>query len=133
MTRAFTPEQREAIARREGDLMLSANAGSGKTSVLVERSLRLPRTRASRSHAIAGSGEPGPAARSWRAASFAVGARAASKPAAPSTRRSTRSAAFGAKASRTSSTNSERTRGSPSSSAAGQLRASSSVGPLVAA
>ena len=37
MTRAFTPEQREAIARREGDLMLSANAGSGKTSVLVER------------------------------------------------------------------------------------------------
>ncbi len=37
MTRAFTAEQREAIARREGDLMLSANAGSGKTSVLVER------------------------------------------------------------------------------------------------
>ena len=37
MTRAFTPEQREAIARRDGDLMLSANAGSGKTSVLVER------------------------------------------------------------------------------------------------
>ena len=37
MTRAFTAEQREAIARRDGDLMLSANAGSGKTSVLVER------------------------------------------------------------------------------------------------
>jgi ATP-dependent helicase/nuclease subunit A len=37
VTRAFTPEQAEAIARRDGDLMLSANAGSGKTSVLVER------------------------------------------------------------------------------------------------
>jgi ATP-dependent exoDNAse (exonuclease V) beta subunit len=37
MTRAFTPEQADAIARRDGDLMLSANAGSGKTSVLVER------------------------------------------------------------------------------------------------
>ena len=37
MTRAFTAEQAEAIARRDGDLMLSANAGSGKTSVLVER------------------------------------------------------------------------------------------------
>ena len=37
MTRSFTPEQLEAIARRDGDLMLSANAGSGKTSVLVER------------------------------------------------------------------------------------------------
>jgi ATP-dependent helicase/nuclease subunit A len=37
VTRAFTPEQADAIARRDGDLMLSANAGSGKTSVLVER------------------------------------------------------------------------------------------------
>jgi ATP-dependent helicase/nuclease subunit A len=37
VTRAFTAEQAEAIARRDGDLMLSANAGSGKTSVLVER------------------------------------------------------------------------------------------------
>jgi ATP-dependent helicase/nuclease subunit A len=37
VTRAFTPEQLDAIARRDGDLMLSANAGSGKTSVLVER------------------------------------------------------------------------------------------------
>jgi ATP-dependent helicase/nuclease subunit A len=37
MTRAFTPAQADAIARRDGDLMLSANAGSGKTSVLVER------------------------------------------------------------------------------------------------
>jgi ATP-dependent helicase/nuclease subunit A len=40
VTRAFTPEQADAIARREGDLMLSANAGSGKTSVLVERFVR---------------------------------------------------------------------------------------------
>jgi len=37
VTRAFTAEQADAIARRDGDLMLSANAGSGKTSVLVER------------------------------------------------------------------------------------------------
>jgi ATP-dependent helicase/nuclease subunit A len=37
VTRALTPEQVDAIARRDGDLMLSANAGSGKTSVLVER------------------------------------------------------------------------------------------------
>ena len=37
MTRAFTAEQADAIARRDGELMLSANAGSGKTSVLVER------------------------------------------------------------------------------------------------
>ncbi len=37
MSHPFTPEQAQAIARREGDLMLSANAGSGKTSVLVER------------------------------------------------------------------------------------------------
>jgi ATP-dependent helicase/nuclease subunit A len=35
--RTFTPEQAEAIARRDGELLLSANAGSGKTSVLVER------------------------------------------------------------------------------------------------
>jgi ATP-dependent helicase/nuclease subunit A len=37
VTHTFTPEQADAIARRDGDLMLSANAGSGKTSVLVER------------------------------------------------------------------------------------------------
>ncbi|MCW3010598.1 MAG: family ATPase, partial [Solirubrobacterales bacterium] len=37
MTHAFTPEQQAAIDRREGPLLLSANAGSGKTSVLVER------------------------------------------------------------------------------------------------
>jgi ATP-dependent helicase/nuclease subunit A len=35
--RALTPEQADAIARRDGDLILSANAGSGKTFVLVER------------------------------------------------------------------------------------------------
>jgi ATP-dependent exoDNAse (exonuclease V) beta subunit len=33
----FTPEQRHAIERRRGGLALAANAGSGKTSVLVER------------------------------------------------------------------------------------------------
>jgi ATP-dependent exoDNAse (exonuclease V) beta subunit len=33
----FTPEQQQAIDRREGPLLLAANAGSGKTSVLVER------------------------------------------------------------------------------------------------
>ena len=36
----FTDEQAEAIARREGPLLLSANAGSGKTSVLSERFVR---------------------------------------------------------------------------------------------
>jgi ATP-dependent helicase/nuclease subunit A len=35
--RAWTDEQRLAIDRREGDLLLDAAAGSGKTSVLVER------------------------------------------------------------------------------------------------
>ena len=99
----------------------------------MARALMAPSTRASRSHAIAGSGAPGPAARRWRAASFAVGASSGSKPAAPSARRSTRVAARGSKLSRTSSTNSERTHGSPSSSAAGQLSASSSVGRLATA
>ncbi len=37
----FTDEQADAIARREGPLLLSANAGSGKTSVLSERFVRL--------------------------------------------------------------------------------------------
>ena len=34
---ALTQEQQAAVARRSGPLALSANAGSGKTSVLVER------------------------------------------------------------------------------------------------
>ncbi|MBW3608987.1 MAG: UvrD-helicase domain-containing protein, partial [Actinobacteria bacterium] len=38
--RAFTAEQSEAIRRRGGSLLLEANAGSGKTSVLVERFVR---------------------------------------------------------------------------------------------
>jgi len=38
--RPFTPEQAEAIARRDGSLLLSANAGSGKTSVMAERFVR---------------------------------------------------------------------------------------------
>ncbi|HEX2103226.1 MAG TPA: UvrD-helicase domain-containing protein, partial [Solirubrobacteraceae bacterium] len=38
--RPFTDEQAAAIARREGPLLLSASAGSGKTSVLVERFVR---------------------------------------------------------------------------------------------
>ena len=33
----LTPEQRAAVEQREGPMLLSANAGSGKTSVLVER------------------------------------------------------------------------------------------------
>ena len=37
---AFTDEQLRAIERREGDLLLDAAAGSGKTSVLVERFAR---------------------------------------------------------------------------------------------
>lgn len=41
MTRQFTEEQAAAIGRREGPLLLSAAAGSGKTSVLVERFARM--------------------------------------------------------------------------------------------
>lgn len=37
MSAAFTEAQRQAIARRTGPLVISAAAGSGKTSVLVER------------------------------------------------------------------------------------------------
>ena len=40
VTREFTDEQLVAIERREGDLLLDAGAGSGKTSVLVERFAR---------------------------------------------------------------------------------------------
>jgi len=38
--RVLTDEQQQAIARRQGSLLLSAGAGSGKTSVLVERFVR---------------------------------------------------------------------------------------------
>ena len=38
--RSFTAEQSQAIRAREGSLLLEANAGSGKTSVLVERFVR---------------------------------------------------------------------------------------------
>ncbi len=34
---AFTPEQRAVVERRTGSVLVSANAGSGKTSVMVER------------------------------------------------------------------------------------------------
>jgi len=34
---AFTPEQRAAIRSRTGASLLAANAGSGKTAVMVER------------------------------------------------------------------------------------------------
>src|SRR4051794_928081 len=37
---ALTEEQAAAVARRDGPLVLSANAGSGKTTVLVERFMR---------------------------------------------------------------------------------------------
>jgi ATP-dependent helicase/nuclease subunit A len=39
--RDWTAEQLEAIERRDGDLLLAAAAGSGKTSVLVERFVRM--------------------------------------------------------------------------------------------
>jgi ATP-dependent helicase/nuclease subunit A len=41
--RALTAEQEEAAARRTGPLLLAAGAGSGKTSVLVERFVRAVR------------------------------------------------------------------------------------------
>src|ERR1700727_3041715 len=40
VTRRWTDEQQAAIERRHGDLLLDAGAGSGKTSVLVERFAR---------------------------------------------------------------------------------------------
>src|SRR6516225_5507414 len=36
----WTAEQLQAIERRDGELLLDASAGSGKTSVLVERFVR---------------------------------------------------------------------------------------------
>ncbi len=36
-SRALTPEQAAAVEQRDGPMLLSANAGSGKTTVLVER------------------------------------------------------------------------------------------------
>jgi ATP-dependent helicase/nuclease subunit A len=41
--RALTAEQAQAVARRRGPLLLAAGAGSGKTSVLVERFVRAVR------------------------------------------------------------------------------------------
>jgi ATP-dependent helicase/nuclease subunit A len=41
--RALTPEQEEAVVRRRGSLLLAAGAGTGKTSVLVERFVRAVR------------------------------------------------------------------------------------------
>ena len=38
--RSFTEEQTRAIERRDGSLLVSAGAGAGKTSVLVERFVR---------------------------------------------------------------------------------------------
>lgn len=38
--RPLTPEQAVAVTRREGAMLLSANAGSGKTTVLAERFVR---------------------------------------------------------------------------------------------
>ncbi len=40
LSRRLTYEQEEAVARRHGSLLLAAGAGSGKTSVLVERFVR---------------------------------------------------------------------------------------------
>jgi ATP-dependent helicase/nuclease subunit A len=40
MSVAFTEEQLKAIGRREGSILVSAGAGTGKTSVLVERFVR---------------------------------------------------------------------------------------------
>ncbi len=39
-SRAFTEQQESAVGRRQGSLLLTAGAGSGKTAVLVERFVR---------------------------------------------------------------------------------------------
>ena len=36
----LTPEQRRAVERRDGSLLVRAGAGTGKTAVLVERFVR---------------------------------------------------------------------------------------------
>ncbi len=43
MDRKWTNEQRDVISHKDGDLTVSAAAGSGKTTVMVERVLRLVR------------------------------------------------------------------------------------------
>ena len=37
MAREFTPQQKKVIEARDRDILVSAAAGSGKTTVLVER------------------------------------------------------------------------------------------------
>mgnify|MGYP002706301122 CR=1 FL=1 len=39
--RIYTPQQEDAITARGGSVLVSAAAGSGKTSVLTERVIRL--------------------------------------------------------------------------------------------
>ena len=41
MAIAFTPEQETIIQHREGNVLVSAAAGSGKTAVLVERIVQM--------------------------------------------------------------------------------------------
>ncbi|MGN1118029.1 MAG: UvrD-helicase domain-containing protein, partial [Acutalibacteraceae bacterium] len=40
MSRNWTEKQRDAIESRDGSILVSAAAGSGKTAVLVERVIR---------------------------------------------------------------------------------------------
>lgn len=40
MTLAFTAEQQDAICAQDRNLLIAAGAGSGKTTVLVERIIR---------------------------------------------------------------------------------------------
>ena len=96
--RAWTAEQQRAIERREGDLLLDAGAGSGKTSVLVERFVRVGARRRRRrlgdphdhlhreGRGRAARPDPGAAARARRRRGGAA------RPRARSSRRSTASA-----------------------------------------